>query len=411
MRSPADRAPVEWLARAVAIGALAWSIVRALAGGGATARTTPARLGAALISWTTGGDDATAAYVAMRDAPSASDRDWLRAVRRGGLPVTWGWQGPPPPATAIVAEPLADPAGMTRVAVAAPRGTSVTLADRLGTIDTAEAAGGGMTFVVPAPVRTIDAAARGDARGGLATARASVTDSLLLRPLLVLGSVGWETKFVVRALEERGWKVDERLALAPGHDQGSQGAPLVIDTAHYAAVLALDSGARGAAASVARYARSGGGVVIAGSAARVLGDIAPARLGAWHNVRPISYFALVSSHPSLARRGPDPVVVSAGRIVQVGYDDTWRLRLDSATGVSSHRDWWAGLVASVAYAPATTRPAPPADPAPLAATIARLGPAGGSMVAGRTVPPWIWFGIACGALLAEWASRRLRGAP
>ncbi len=295
MRSVAER-----VARLVALAALvlsAVSLVRRV--------VVDTSLRGAETHWT-----AASVRLAFDSAPAPVDRDWLAAIRRSGVAVTWSWRRRPPAPLAIAAAPLADPAGATRVTVAAPSGTRVTLSDRLGPIDTANAQSGGLTAVVPVALRTIAASG----------ARTTVADSLALRPLLVLGTVGWETKFVVRSLEERGWIVDTRLVIGPGHTVSQRVLPPV-DTAHYAAVLALDSGARSASASLERYAKQGGGVIVAGSAGRVLGAIAPAHLDTWRDARPLSYFRLV---------GADSLVARAGNVIQVGYDDTWRLRMDSA---------------------------------------------------------------------------------
>jgi hypothetical protein len=347
------RSVVERTARLVAIAMLAWS---AWAIGRHTSPET--RLRQAFADWTT-----PAVRVTLDSTPSPVDRDWLAALRRNGVRVEWSWRRGPATPIAVSAAALADPAGATHVAVAAPGGTSVALADRLGPIDTGRAAAGGLTAIIPTSLRSISASG----------ARAGVTDSLILRPLLVLGTVSWETKFVVRSLEERGWRVDARLVLGP-HHAVSQGAKSPLDTAHYAAVLAMDSGARADAEAVQRYARTGGGVIVAGSA--------------------IPYIKIREAY-------------------EVPNDTTWRLRMDSAQGPARHRDLWAGLVAQVAYAPrvhVTTRF--DEDPAPVAATVASLGP---PAPPGRRGPRWpgpaIWFGVLAAALLVDWGSRRLRGAP
>jgi hypothetical protein len=370
MRLVAERA-----ARIVAIAALAWaawSLGRRV--------SVQTNLGRALTDWTV-----ASVRVTLDTTPSPVERDWLAAMRRSGVSTEWRWRRRPI-ALAVSASPIADPAGVTRVAVAAPPGTQVALADRLGPIDTATAISGGLSMTIPGPLRSIHA-------GG---ARAAVTDSVIYRPLLVLGTVSWESKFVVRALEERGWTVDTRLYLGPGHAV-VEGNATPIDTAHYAAVIALDSGARNASAAIERYVRQGGGVIIAGSAGRVL-----ARAGEWRDAKPLSYFRLI---------GPDSLIARRGNIVQVGYDDTWRLRMDSARGPAVHRNWWAALVAAVAYAPRVTLNAPAeADPAPVAATVDRLGPPTIARAVNGGVSPWIWFAVIVAALLAEWTSRRLRGA-
>ena len=350
------RVAVERTARVIAILLLAWS---AWAIGRQTAVQTNLRR--ATSDWTT-----QSVRVALDSTPSPVDRDWLAAMRQNGVDVEWSWRRTPPTARAVAASPLADPAGATRVAIAAPGGTPVTLADRLGPIDTGRAASGGLTVVMPTSLNSISASG----------ARTGVVDSLILRPLLVLGTVSWETKFVVRSLEERGWHVDARLLLAP-HRAVSQGVQSPIDTAHFAAILAIDSGARSAAEQIKRYALEGGGVIVAGSAIRY---------------------------------------VKVPTALEVKDDTTWRLRMDSAGGPARHRDLWAGLVAQVAYAPKVRLSTPvDQDPAPVAATIARLGPPtsegrGQGRSPGRPGPA-IWFGLLATVLIVDWASRRLRGAP
>jgi hypothetical protein len=351
------RSVVERTARLIAIVALAWS---AWAIGRRTSVETHERR--ALDDWTT-----QSVRLTFDSTPPPVVRDWLAALRRNSVSVAWSWQRTPPTPLAVAAAPVADPAGATRVAVAAPTGVSVALADRLGPIDTGRASSGGLTLVTPIALRSITASG----------ARATVADSLVLRPLLVLGTVSWETKFVVRSLEERGWTVDTRLVLGP-HDAITQGRGSPLDTAHYAAVLAIDSGARSAAASIERYAMQGGGVIVAGSARRVLG--------------------------ALPR---------ASNVVQFADDTTWRLRMDSVHGPAAHRDLWAGLVAAVAYAPRARAVARvDDDPAPVASTIARLGPPTPVEHGGLGWPdPWVWFGVVALGLLVDWTSRRLRGAP
>ncbi len=350
------RRAVERTARIVAILLLAWS---AFAIG--RHRSVDVDLRHALTNWTT-----RAVRVTLDSTPSPVDRDWLAAMRQNGVDVAWSWRRTPPTARAVAARPLADPAGATRVAIAAPGGTPVTVADRLGPIDTGRASSGGLTVVMPTSLTSISASG----------ARTAVADSLILRPLLVLGTVSWETKFVVRSLEERGWKVDTRLSIAPGHAV-LQGPATPLDTARYAAILAMDSGARSVAEQVKRYAQQGGGVIVAGSAIRY---------------------------------------VKVPTALEVKDDTTWRLRMDSAGGPARHRDLWAGLVAQVAYAPKVRLATPiDEDPAPVAATVARLGPPTSEGRGQGRGPGWpgpeIWFGLLAAALIVDWASRRLRGAP
>jgi hypothetical protein len=123
----------------------------------------------------------------------------------------------------------------------------------------------------------------------------------------------------------------------------------------------------------------------------------------------------------LERLAGDAVVAArragAGRVVQVGYEETWRWRLAGDAGaVDGHRDWWTDVV--VAAARPAVLPAIPAaedDPAPRAALEAALGPPREpSPAAARARDPRGSAGLLAllgfGCLLAEWMSRRLRGA-
>jgi hypothetical protein len=110
--------------------------------------------------------------------------------------------------------------------------------------------------------------------------------------------------------------------------------------------------------------------------------------------------------------------VGAGRVVQLGYDETWRWRMvggDEAT--ATHREWWSRLVSSVAYAPLVRRTSAgdvAIDEAPLASLIDALGAASPLDAAAAperdgTRTTRILFALVVGGLLLEWASRRLRG--
>jgi hypothetical protein len=117
--------------------------------------------------------------------------------------------------------------------------------------------------------------------------------------------------------------------------------------------------------------------------------------------------------------------VGAGRIVQMGYDDTWRWRMEGeGRAVEEHRTFWSRTVGLAAAASSLPRravidgvPAPRDitldDPAPRAALIHALGsPTTDAPRASRgpkELPRWLGF-IILSLLLAEWASRRGRGA-
>lgn len=449
-RGRARRSVVEWGLHAAAAALLAWALVRSLgqrAPDGAAA-TNARLLRTALATWTTSAAP-TSVHATLDSVPSPVDRDWLAALPGAGTRVTWSDDGLTP--LAVDAEPVADPEGATRVRVAVPSGTAVMMSDRGGVLDTLvrQSRGArptlGATMTLPEANSDVDVLAG----NGRTAARAVVGDSLLFKRVLVLGRVGWESRFVVDALEQRGWRVDAHLALAPGNDirQGvGEGRRLAIDTARYAAVVVLDSSVTWATVRLLGYARSGGGVVLAGTAADIMGlrpivsgipgavlgdgpltprDSAPPDVRAALGLIPI--LGLTADAVSLDRRGGGGggggggVIAQAarriglGRVMQVGYTDTWRWRMIAADGVRAHRDWWAGIVSSVAYAPAVRRwDRPASDPAPLLGLGAALGP---PTAATNERPPtdearwreWM-VAAALGALLLEWASRRLRGA-
>ncbi|HYD53960.1 MAG TPA: hypothetical protein VEA99_15090, partial [Gemmatimonadaceae bacterium] len=252
----------------------------------------------------------------------------------------------------------------------------------------------------------------------------------------VLGRPSWETRFVAAALEEAGWSVALRVPVAPG--QVVQQGDAALDTAHVGAVVALDSSAAPLAASIARFVRAGGGLVATASAVRGVPAIAALAPGGTGRAIAASLaevgdavdrraLALVAVAPldadavALERRDGAVALaarrVGTGRVVQVGYDETWRWRMSGGdSGVVAHRRWWSSLVAGVARAPVVRRAdAGVPDPAPLAALVEALGPPrarpASSLASARFASPGAGVLAAILALLlVEWFSRRLRGA-
>jgi hypothetical protein len=433
MRSPGEAAAgprlwLERLARGLAILLLLWLLADLFRG-----RAEPLRasvrapdLTAQLSRWSTAADPASV-HVESEGFIAPFQRDWLAALSGAGTLVTWGPEAGAPLALAV--EPVADPEGGVRAWIAAPSGARVLVEDRAGPLDSLSAAGGGARLLVrsnPAELR---------ARAGGSVAGSAATDSLVLGRLLLLGRAGWESKFVAAALEERGWKLDARLRLSPRGDV-RQGAVTPLDTVRYSAVLVLDSIGNTEARAVARFVREGGGAVIAASAAGAstlaalsAGSPGPSLPGREPFdstlAEPRRSLELVSLAPRqdavvLEYRGNAAAVaarrVERGRVVTIGYRDTWRWRMGGGeASVQAHRDWWADLVAGVAYAGRVTlRPGPLTDEAPLATLIDRLGPATGAPAGpgpGLGISRAWLFGWLAAALLLEWASRRLRGAP
>ncbi|HKU62404.1 MAG TPA: hypothetical protein VJQ44_14355 [Gemmatimonadales bacterium] len=477
------REAAEWVLRAIAVALLAGRLLTALrpaAGTGEVARS--ADLRAALVRWTTLTAPARV-HAAFDYPPTEVERDWLAALPGAGTAMTWTGPGLLPTALGVL--PVADPAGGLDALVAAPRGVLVGVGDTAGRVDTTRQAAPVMRLSLARSVQPVTAAA------GPVRARGAARDSLTLRRVLVLGSAGWESKFAVAALEERGWTVDAHLVVAPGADvaQGAlvamsrapsqpsaqapspmpggasgmamlpgappagrlpiQGAvsagpapaappPLpklsAIDTARYSAVLALDTTAAREAPRLARFVRSGGGLVLTAAAADAPGlrTLAPGRGDAIVQgetqskgptrrealpIRPL--VGLPADAVVLERRGGH-VVTSArregvGRVVLTGQEEFWRWRMGGPdSGPEEHRAWLARLVAGVARTPVHSLDVPAFDPAPVATLVDHLGPAVSQ--APNPAPPgdprtaWTFAAIAA-AVLLEWLSRRLRSQP
>ncbi len=451
----AARASAEYALRGVAVAAFAlaaWQRLRPAPESPPASQRADARaLPAALARWTA--EPVPAVHVAFDSLPDAHTRAWLGALAGAGTRVTW--RAARAPALVASAERVTDPAGGLRVDAAAPDGATLVVADALGLLDSARAGAGGATF------RLVDAGPGLAVRAAGGGARLPTPPPpARLGAAVVVARAGWEGKFTAAALEERGWLVRTRFVVDPGVvvEGASGGTPgradaasalgdPRLDTGTVAVVVALDSSAAALAPAIARYVRGGGGLVLAGEAALApgLAELAPAvpalvatddSAGALRplerlrgDASPLAYRTVAGARVlvAAARRA------GAGRVVQVADEATWhrRLRADDAAP-AAHRAWWGQVVAAAAYAGAppnaspnasagAARPSPldppAADPAPLAAAVAALGapadpPAAApapARPAERRVPDAVLVPLALGALLAEVASRRLRG--
>jgi hypothetical protein len=423
------RGGAENVLRVLSIGILAWmlwlSLDRAQPDTAVSARSTG--LATALRDWSSRGIPPDRITAQLDSIPSAVQADWLRALRGAGSDVAWNGDLP---AIAVGAERVVSPRGGFTVLVSAPGKMSVRLEDEVGTLDTATAANGGVRFSIPSATGEIRAIA------GNAIASTLLPDSVQPRRVLVIGGAGWESKFVVAALEEDGWKVDADMRVAPGVTV-TQGSLSQIDTARYSAVIALDGTAASRASEIVRYAASGGGVILAGGSAALeaFGAIrpgVPGRItsGATMAAEPGSAsLRSLSINPVAALRG-DAIPLErregsittaarrheAGRVLQLGYADTWRWRMSGGdASPDEHREWWTRSVASVAYAPRSlAAAASEADKAPVARLVATLGPPSTHPEASlastaASVSLWLLAAVLALSLLGEWASRRLRG--
>lgn len=441
MRSPAEsrtaRVALEWVLRAVALAALLallWRATRPPIAASRVRTVAPATID----RWR----DSTVAGDTLRlvldGAPAAAARDQIAALAGAGRTVQWSDDGVP--ALAATVEPPRAPDGAPTLLAVAPAGGAVALGDEAGTLDSVRATARAAALAIPGAGRGLRA------RTGATEARAAVRESVEVRRVLVLGRAGWEAKFTIAALEEAGWRVDAEVGVAPGarvvQAMGDGAAAPLPDTARHAAVVLLDSSAASPAsraAAIVAYVRAGGGAVLAGDAA-LAPALAALRAGAAGVRRPGEAGALAASDPRRGlpwrgvATGPDMVPlerrgglvaagarrIGAGRVVQLGYEDSWRWRMEGDDPApAEHRRWWSAVVASVARAPVVARhaTAPGAvDPAPRAALVAALGPPVAATAAlpparGARLPDSLLLAAALLALLGEWASRRLRGAP
>jgi hypothetical protein len=380
----------------------------------------------ALAKWSALPSAPSGIHLRLDRLPSPVERSWLGALAGAGSSVTWSGDVP---ALMIDAQPVASPAGGTRVLVVAPSGSSVVVDDDIGVIDTVRAQNNGAALSLPSVAGGVSARVRGS------LASTVPADSLVLRRVLVVGAAGWESKFVVAALEEEGWKVDAFIRIAPGVDV-TQGSAVAIDTSRYSAVVALDGTAAPYVSRLMLFVRSGGGVVMAPQAAS-LDAMAPPRVGGLSRssapsvvapsesvgLRGLALIPLASLRSDavvIDKRGQSVAIaarrIGAGRALQFGYEDTWRWRMTGGQqAVRDHRQWWTDQVASVAYAPSVRTTTTPGDEAPLAAVVAAVGtntlsPASTGFSETRHIWMALLFALLALGLVGGVASRRMRGA-
>ena len=429
LRVDASRQTLERVLRVVALGLVVFALWRSLqpAESRSAIRIDSANLARELPRQMRTSPRAT--HVTFSASPSPVDRDALRALSHAGTQVTWSSVSLQP--LAVTSARLREPGGAVRITVAAV--APVELADELAIIDSIVPAKNGSTVIAAEPsgaLRATEGNTRATAESGAAP---------LLHPVLVLGRASFEAKFVMAALEERGWIIDARLSVAPGATV-TQGKPVALDTAHFSAVIALDTSLGAAGPQLAHYVNSGGGLILVGDAATAAAvrTLAPAHVGArtQGTTRDVQAKAPLAGLPLQAletlradavrlgaRAGKVTLAArreGAGRVLQVGYNETWRWRMQGGDdAVAAHRLWWSRLVASVAYAAPMRNgfagtagsDGNSAEGAPLARLYDAFGPPSAPTADSTSsggLPVWL-LPLICMLLLAEWASRRLRG--
>ncbi len=441
------RSRIEWLARAVALFALGaafwiWQFpesaqrVGEAVSGSAELGSSDAdsRLGISAVANALRASNNQSLQLQLAEVPESPTRALLHAARDAGWRVEYKTSAVS--ALAVSSTPRIQPDGGTIIHVAAPNGVELTLSDSLGWIDSVrvsnegtfwEVAGDGRAFHVASPTAS-------------ATVAAIELDTL--KRFRLIGATGWESRFLMEALETAGWQVDASFSIAP-RVSVTAGAPAAIDTSRYAAVIALDSSAWSQAAAISTFVRRGGGLLLfpgsargtafaslrAGGTGQELAGIP----GALQSTVPTEGLPLTPitglvEHAVVLERSEregEPVAVAArrvgaGRVVQVGFEQTWQWRmLGPDDALLAHREWWRTMIQRVAYA--SPSPVPdvwmplPGDAAPLADLVARLGSPAAEFsedpgpLSPATPPRWL-FVVAVVGLLVEWWSRRLRGA-
>jgi hypothetical protein len=358
--------------------------------------------------------------------PTVAQRDGLAAMRSAGTRVSWSHTLS---AIGVEAEPTLDPLGAVAVRATGvlDDGEGLVLQDELGRLDTVAAGPGALGS------RTVTFGSRiggwvGD-RMVLETSVPRVDGGMAV----VLGRVGWEARFLIEALEARGWSVAARLEVAPGRFV-TQGRPTPLDPDRVAVVFVVDASASALVRGLRAFLSSGGGVVLYAAAVSdpALERLAPAAVGAGRSTGG-ARFASTSRAAlpvrTLGRLAPDAIVLDqrdgqpvlvgrrmgAGRVLLLAYTDLWRWQMSGDTTVG-YQHFVSDLAASAGrrvvrdVAPASVYGA-----APLAAIAAGLGTPSSP---GPTRGParserWLALlaGLVFAALGAEWASRRLRSVP
>ena len=141
-------------------------------------------------------------------ALSPDERDWLRALDRAGTQVTWV-ASPALPALAVQVEPVIAPGARQAVAVVTSPGVPVAVRDTIGLVDSLRTGKHGVLSLVS----SIDGRLGVSSAGAMAFVE--TLDTAVVRSVIVVGPAGWESKYIVAALEESGWQVEDAVEDQP----------------------------------------------------------------------------------------------------------------------------------------------------------------------------------------------------
>jgi len=381
--------------------------------------------------------------VTLRAPPDARTRALLRAVRGSGRTVALTATSALT-SIAVTVEEEWRASGGTRVQLVASGAAPLTISDAAGLVDTMP--------VDSAGLRVRSGPVQGALRVDVPTTHAAAASLGARLPdaarVLVAGGASWESRFLIAALEEAGWLVDASIVLSPKVTI-SQGTERTPSRDRHAVVVVLPGTPSSVTAALPQFVRAGGGVLIVGEAARIasLGAIRAGAPGATiagavgaessseprHGLDLVPITSLADGGvPLEARDGRTAIAarrVGAGRVVQVGYENSWLWRMagdDDAPG--AHRRWWTSLLSGIVplSAPVSRGPADvehdTLDAAPVAALARELGlpqvraePL--ASVASHTMAAsvlqmldvrWLLAAILL-SLVASWTLRRWRG--
>lgn len=437
-RSFPIRSTFEWVLRGISLLTLIFLIWQAfhLLSERSSARAEGETVRETLVRWSTQ-ETPQDVHVVLDSVPSPDLRDWLASFPATGTDMSWEGASLKPSAVAI--EPIADPKGAARIWVAAPAGGTVIVSDSLGIIDSVQVEEGGAVI----NAHNVDGTIQASLDGTVATT--TLRDSLKVKPVLILGIASWEGKFIMASLEEHGWKVDGRFQITPrGNGIVTQGpAEPRIDTANYAAVVVLDSSTTKYASALSNFVRNqGGGLIVTGYASPLAAfsalvpanaslpsilsdDIIEMDSGVPRSALKFAKLTQVKQNAIAIESNKDDEVMVAGwvlgngRVLQVGYLDTWQWRLggEEDDPVAPYRLWWSRMISSIAYAPRYDVPVEhEIEPTPMASLVSILGSPESkaelkaSIMDDPRLLPFL-FGLLMTCLFLEWASRRLRGRP
>ncbi len=375
--------------------------------------------------------------VTLSGVPAPHARAALRALRGSGHTVRLR-AASTLPALAVAAEDEWRALGGTRILVAGSDSLGASVSDGAGALDSLTLSSGGN--------RSQSGPVQGLLRVDAPTVRASVMSLRAGSPdaarVLVLGDATWESRFLVSTLEEAGWPVDMAVTLSP-RVTISQGAARAPVRNRHAIVVLLQGAPASSIAALPQFVRDGGGLVIVGEAARNAG-LASLRAGApgatiagelgaeastepRHGLDLVPVASLAAGSITLESRDGRVAVaarrVGAGRVLQVGYDNSWLWRMAGNDDAPvAHRRWWTTLLSSVVplSVPLThnlSAEHDTVDAAPVAALARDLGlPAIGTATLAPVRENWRasldprWLlALALLSLVASWTLRRWRG--